>query len=63
MNRTRQHRRGVVTRDATGSGSAEAFVLIAIATILITRLYLELTGYPQIGGVICTSHTPCGVAR
>lgn len=50
MNRTRQHRRGVVTRDATGSGSAEAFVLIAIATILITRLYLELTGYPQIGG-------------
>lgn len=50
MNRTSQHRRGVVTRDATGSGSAEAFVLIAIATILITRLYLELTGYPQIGG-------------
>ena len=25
-------------------------MLIAIATILITRLYLELTGYPQIGG-------------
>jgi hypothetical protein len=43
-------RRGVLTRDATGSASAEAFVLIAIATILITRLYLELSGYPQIGG-------------
>ena len=50
MDRTRPHRRGVLTRDATGSGSAEAFVLIAIATILTTRLYLELTGYPQVGG-------------
>jgi len=50
MNRTRSYRRGVMTRDATGSGSAEAFVLIAIATILLTRLYLELTGYPQVGG-------------
>ncbi|BBY16423.1 hypothetical protein MLIT_20150 [Mycolicibacterium litorale] len=39
-----------MTRDATGSSSAEAFVLIAIATILITRLYLQLTGYPQVGG-------------
>ncbi|TFV56025.1 hypothetical protein E4P42_20750 [Mycobacterium sp. PS03-16] len=44
------HRRGVLTRSLTGSGFAEAFVLIAIATILITRLYLELTGYPQVGG-------------
>ncbi|BCI52909.1 hypothetical protein NIIDNTM18_21870 [Mycolicibacterium litorale] len=50
MNETRRHRRGVLTRDATGSSSAEAFVLIAIATILLTRLYLELTGYPQVGG-------------
>ncbi|MGE2713621.1 hypothetical protein ACQI4L_06170 [Mycolicibacterium litorale] len=50
MNTTRRIRRGVMTRDATGSSSAEAFVLIAIATILITRLYLELTGYPQVGG-------------
>lgn len=44
------HRRGALTRNVTGSGFAEAFVLIAIATILITRLYLELTGYPQVGG-------------
>ena len=43
-------RRGLVTRSAVGLSAAEAFVLIAIATILITRLYLELTGYPQIGG-------------
>jgi hypothetical protein len=50
MNRPRPHRRGLMTRDATGSASAEAFVLIAIATILLTRLYLELTGYPQVGG-------------
>ncbi|SNS40430.1 hypothetical protein SAMN05421642_102236 [Rhodococcoides kyotonense] len=25
-------------------------MIIAIATILVTRLYLELTGYPQVGG-------------
>lgn len=43
-------RRGPITRDATGAGAAEAFVLIAVATILLTRAYLELTGYPQIGG-------------
>lgn len=49
MNNSRRGRRGVMTRDATGSASAEAFVLIAIATILITRLYLQLTGYPQVG--------------
>jgi hypothetical protein len=42
--------RGALTRNATGPGAAEAFVLIAIATILLTRLYLELTGYPQVGG-------------
>ncbi|WP_197373522.1 hypothetical protein [Mycolicibacterium baixiangningiae] len=50
MNNSRRSRQGAMTRDATGSASAEAFVLIAIATILITRLYLELTGYPQVGG-------------
>ena len=43
-------RRGPLTRNAVGPSSAEAFVMIAIATILLTRLYLELTGYPQIGG-------------
>lgn len=43
-------RRGPITRNATGLTSAEAFVIIAIATILLTRLYLQLTGYPQVGG-------------
>ncbi|WP_235677793.1 hypothetical protein [Mycolicibacterium sarraceniae] len=33
-----------------GPANAEAFVSIAITTILLTRLYLRLTGYPQIGG-------------
>ncbi|ORA31291.1 hypothetical protein [Mycobacterium aquaticum] len=42
--------RGLITRNAVGPTSAESFVLIAIATILLTRLYLRLTGYPQIGG-------------
>lgn len=46
-----------------GSGSAEAFVLIAIATILLTRLYLELTGYPQVGGGNLHIPTPCGAGR
>jgi hypothetical protein len=43
-------RRGPIARNAVGPASAEAFVIIAIATILLTRLYLQLTGYPQIGG-------------
>ncbi|BBZ34104.1 hypothetical protein MCNF_27090 [Mycolicibacterium confluentis] len=43
-------RRGLLTRDAMGLTATEAFVLISVATILLTRAYLELTGYPQIGG-------------
>ncbi|MBV9090219.1 MAG: hypothetical protein JO044_10020 [Mycobacteriaceae bacterium] len=39
-----------MSRNFSGSGHAEAFIVIAIATILITRLYLQLTGYPQVGG-------------
>ena len=39
-----------MTRVATGPDAAESFVFIAIATILITRLFLQLTGYPQVGG-------------
>lgn len=46
---TRAHR-GLITRNASGPGITEIFVIIAITTILVTRLYLELTGYPQIGG-------------
>ena len=37
-------------RSAYGSISAEAFMIVAITTILITRTYLRLTGYPQVGG-------------
>lgn len=43
-------RHSSAVRDVYGSPSAEAFMIIAIATILITRLYLELTNYPQVGG-------------
>jgi hypothetical protein len=50
MDNPRRTRHGAVTRNATGPGAAEAFIIIAIATILITRLYLQLTGYPQVGG-------------
>ena len=50
MTNPRRSHHGAITRDASGPSAAEAFVIIAIATILITRLYLQLTGYPQIGG-------------
>ncbi|MGB6073152.1 MAG: hypothetical protein WBG53_21685 [Rhodococcus sp. (in: high G+C Gram-positive bacteria)] len=42
--------RGGMIRDAYGSPASEAFMVVAIATILITRAYLELTHYPQVGG-------------
>jgi hypothetical protein len=45
-----QIRRRWLVRNANGPAPAEAFIIIAIATILITRLYLQLTGYPQVGG-------------
>ena len=50
MKNRRHTHHGAITRSATGPSAAEAFILIAIATILITRLYLQLTGYPQVGG-------------
>ncbi|WP_052049634.1 hypothetical protein [Rhodococcoides fascians] len=43
------YRSGMI-RDAYGSSASEAFMVVAIATILITRAYLELTDYPQVGG-------------
>lgn len=42
--------RSLFLRDAQGSGLVEAFVIIGILTILLTRAYLHLTGYPQVGG-------------
>jgi hypothetical protein len=42
-------RHGAITRSFVGPSVTEAFIIIAIATILITRLYLRLTGYPQVG--------------
>jgi hypothetical protein len=63
MNRQNDGRRGPVTRNFIGPGRAEAFIVIAIATILITRLYLHLTGYPQIGrGTLHIAHTLYGAA-
>ena len=37
-------------RDAEGADRFELFVVSAVAAIALTRLYLEATGYPQIGG-------------
>ena len=52
-----------IARYAYGPDDAEAFIILAIATILITRLYLKLTGYPQVVAVICTSRTLCMAVR
>ncbi len=37
-------------RDPRGSEHVLGFVLTTVATIVVTRGYLELTGFPQIGG-------------
>ena len=44
------HRTPRLLRNAYGSTPAEAFMITAIVTILITRLFLHLAGYPQVGG-------------
>lgn len=46
----RASRLGPFTRNAVGTSSAEAFMIIAISTILVTRGYLWATDYPQVGG-------------
>ncbi|MGC4962697.1 hypothetical protein ACPXCG_03340 [Gordonia sp. DT218] len=40
----------MVIRSIYGTAAVEWFLIVAIATILVTRLYLQLTGYPQVGG-------------
>ncbi|MEE3849344.1 hypothetical protein VZC37_03310 [Gordonia sp. LSe1-13] len=40
----------VVIRSIYGTAAVEWFLIFAIATILLTRLYLQLAGYPQVGG-------------
>ncbi len=42
-------RTAFVIRNIHGAEAVEWFLFLAIATILITRLYLKVTGYPQIG--------------
>ncbi|MGW0019566.1 hypothetical protein ACWDUD_14650 [Rhodococcus sp. NPDC003382] len=37
-------------RDASASSRIEGLVIVAVTTILLVRLYLHLTGYPQVGG-------------
>ncbi|MCZ4557629.1 hypothetical protein C8K38_115157 [Rhodococcus sp. OK611] len=46
----RARRRPLLLRDAQASSLVEAFVIIGVLTILVTRAYLHLTGYPQVGG-------------
>jgi hypothetical protein len=37
-------------RDASASSRIEGLVIVAVTTILLVRLYLHLSGYPQVGG-------------
>jgi hypothetical protein len=37
-------------RDAEGAGHVELFLVAAVITIAVTRIYLQVTGFPQIGG-------------
>ena len=37
-------------RDADAGKYLESFLVCAVGTVLVVRFYLELTGYPQIGG-------------
>ncbi|MEU4314337.1 hypothetical protein [Nocardia sp. NPDC024068] len=51
MPETRSTRRRTrIMRNAYGSTVAETFLVIAITTILVTRAYLAVTDYPQVGG-------------
>ena len=45
---TRQSR--LPLRDAEGGDRFELFIVSAVAAIALTRIYLEATGYPQLGG-------------
>jgi hypothetical protein len=41
---------GVSVRNAALTGYMQTFFVMAVTTILVTRLYLQLTGFPKIGG-------------
>jgi hypothetical protein len=49
IERDEPQRTAVLIRNIHGAVAVEWFLFLAIATILLTRLYLKLTGYPQIG--------------
>ena len=60
--RTRGGGRTVV-RSAHGTSAVESFVIVAVATILITRAYLEIMDYPQVGnGTLHIAHALWGGA-
>jgi hypothetical protein len=42
--------RSLPPRDAKAGSHTETFLVAAVATVLLVRGYLKLTGYPQVGG-------------
>ena len=53
----------VLVRSVYGTAAVQWFLIFAIGTILVTRAYLRLTGYPQIGnGTLHIAHALWGGA-
>lgn len=51
------HHSRLPVRDAEGADRFELFLVSAVASIAVTRIYLELTGYPQIStGTLHLAH-------
>lgn len=57
MHRLWAHR---LVRDEGGADRFTLFLVAAVVTILVTRAFLHLTDYPQVGAEGCTSRTCCG---
>ncbi len=47
-------------RDTAAVRHVVTFLVVAVATVLVTRFFLAASGYPQVGGETCTSRTCCG---
>jgi hypothetical protein len=50
--RTRTHRLWAhrLVRDEGGADRFTLFLVAAVVTVLVTRAFLHMTGYPQVGG-------------
>ena len=62
MTRPRRRRLGWIRRPVRREDAERYLALTLVsfaATVIATRWFLQLTGFPKIGGGTCTSPTPC----